>query len=220
MAKNKTGPGTLADRIRKAREDKGWSQAELARRMNIQRSAVNQWERGTSGPKRENWPLLSSLLGWPQLGMTGNQTSGEQERKASASSASEEPMSREVQWGNIMQELLDRSGIDAALARGETPSDITFDTFVPDDAMLPMTDGKGGFVPGDRIVVSQTRQPQDGSIVVAQIEGQEPILREYRQRGSAIDLIATNGEYPTESITSRRPGRIGGVVVEHVRTLV
>lgn len=39
-----------ADRIKTLREARGWTQAELARRLNITRNGVNSWEQGLSMP--------------------------------------------------------------------------------------------------------------------------------------------------------------------------
>ena len=39
-----------ADRIRVLREARGWTQAELARRLNITRNGVNSWAQGLSMP--------------------------------------------------------------------------------------------------------------------------------------------------------------------------
>lgn len=39
-----------AERIKALREARGWTQAELARRMNITRNGVNSWEQGLSMP--------------------------------------------------------------------------------------------------------------------------------------------------------------------------
>ena len=39
-----------AERIKALLEARGWTQAELARRMNITRNGVNSWEQGLSMP--------------------------------------------------------------------------------------------------------------------------------------------------------------------------
>ena len=39
-----------ADRIKALRESRGWTQAELARRMNMTRNGINSWEQGLSMP--------------------------------------------------------------------------------------------------------------------------------------------------------------------------
>lgn len=39
-----------ADKIKLLREERGWTQAELARRLGITRNGVNSWEQGLSMP--------------------------------------------------------------------------------------------------------------------------------------------------------------------------
>lgn len=39
-----------SERIKALREVRGWTQAELARRLNITRNGVNSWEQGLSMP--------------------------------------------------------------------------------------------------------------------------------------------------------------------------
>lgn len=39
-----------AERIKALREARGWTQAELARRMNMTRNGINSWEQGLSMP--------------------------------------------------------------------------------------------------------------------------------------------------------------------------
>ena len=39
-----------AETIKQLREARGWTQAELARRLNISRNGVNTWEQGLSMP--------------------------------------------------------------------------------------------------------------------------------------------------------------------------
>lgn len=39
-----------SERIKALREARGWTQAELARRLNITRNGVNSWEQGLSTP--------------------------------------------------------------------------------------------------------------------------------------------------------------------------
>ena len=40
----------IADKIRDLRTARGWTQAELARRLDITRNGVNSWEQGLSMP--------------------------------------------------------------------------------------------------------------------------------------------------------------------------
>lgn len=50
----KPGLSALGRRLIGAREERGISQSELARRLQVTRSAVAQWESGTTGPSMEN----------------------------------------------------------------------------------------------------------------------------------------------------------------------
>lgn len=52
----------IADRIRELRQARGWTQAELARRLNITRNGVNSWEQGLSTPSPSCLVDLSNLF--------------------------------------------------------------------------------------------------------------------------------------------------------------
>lgn len=51
-----------ADKIKALREEKGWSQAELARRLGITRNGVNSWEQGLSMPSPASLVDLAGLF--------------------------------------------------------------------------------------------------------------------------------------------------------------
>ena len=40
----------IAEKIKLLRDERGWTQAELARRLSITRNGVNSWEQGLSTP--------------------------------------------------------------------------------------------------------------------------------------------------------------------------
>ena len=52
----------LSDNIQKYRKQKGWSQEELAVRLNVVRQTISKWERGTSVPDADMLIQLSDLL--------------------------------------------------------------------------------------------------------------------------------------------------------------
>ena len=51
-----------ADRIKALRESRGWTQAELARRMNMTRNGINSWEQGHSMPSPQRLVDLARLF--------------------------------------------------------------------------------------------------------------------------------------------------------------
>ena len=51
-----------ADRIKALRESRGWTQAELARRMNMTRNGINSWEQGHSMPSPQSLVDLARLF--------------------------------------------------------------------------------------------------------------------------------------------------------------
>ena len=49
--------------IRQLREERDWSQVELAARLGVARYTVQQWEIGTRLPSARNWWRLADLFG-------------------------------------------------------------------------------------------------------------------------------------------------------------
>jgi transcriptional regulator with XRE-family HTH domain len=54
---------TSGQRIRAARDSKGWTQATLADKVGVHRVTVAQWERGAKQPEKRSLVALSAILG-------------------------------------------------------------------------------------------------------------------------------------------------------------
>ena len=52
----------IAERIKELRQARGWTQADLARRLNITRNGVNSWEQGLSTPSPSSLVDLAKLF--------------------------------------------------------------------------------------------------------------------------------------------------------------
>ena len=52
----------LPDKIINLRKDNGWSQEELAEKLNVSRQAVSRWESGSAPPDAANLLQLSRLF--------------------------------------------------------------------------------------------------------------------------------------------------------------
>lgn len=65
---------TLADRLRKAREQIGLDQTEFADRLGVSRSSVSNYERGTTAPRRivlNAWAMATGVpIEWLRDGST------------------------------------------------------------------------------------------------------------------------------------------------------
>lgn len=53
----------LAEKVMTLRKKKGWSQEELAEKLNISRQSVSKWESGASIPDIDKIILISGLFG-------------------------------------------------------------------------------------------------------------------------------------------------------------
>lgn len=66
----------IHDRIRTAREAKGLSKAELARRLKLSRTTITQWESGETAPSRRHIEDVARELAWPLSALDPLQTTG------------------------------------------------------------------------------------------------------------------------------------------------
>lgn len=55
-------PGTLAERLVKAREATGFSTADLAQRLGVRKSTLTSWETGKAEPRTNRLIMLAGLL--------------------------------------------------------------------------------------------------------------------------------------------------------------
>ena len=53
----------LKDTIKTMREERGWTQQQLADKLGVTRSAVTQWETGWSQPKMDSIKKLADVFG-------------------------------------------------------------------------------------------------------------------------------------------------------------
>lgn len=63
MSPSRTPTSLFKDRLRKTREDKGLSQAQLAEKTGLQPSAISHFEAGRRSPSFDNLRVLADALG-------------------------------------------------------------------------------------------------------------------------------------------------------------
>lgn len=71
-----------------------------------------------------------------------------------------------------------------------------------------------GIKPGDLVIVEKGREPKDGDVVIAQVDG-EWTMKFFRKRGKQIVLEAANPKY--DPIKPREELRIAGVISAVIR---
>jgi transcriptional regulator with XRE-family HTH domain len=86
----------LGGRIKKARQQRGWYQRELASAVHVQPQTISNWERGVSAPGLAYLALLARALEVPISALLDDADSGtdEQPSTASVSAAGAEPVDR------------------------------------------------------------------------------------------------------------------------------
>lgn len=71
-----------------------------------------------------------------------------------------------------------------------------------------------GIMEGDLVIVEKGREPKDGDVVVAEVDG-EWTIKYFRKKGKQILLEAANSKYPV--IIAKTELRIGGIVSAVIR---
>ena len=71
-----------------------------------------------------------------------------------------------------------------------------------------------GIMEGDLVIVERGREPRNGDIVIAEVDG-EWTLKYFRKEGNLVVLEAANPKYPV--IKAKRELKIGGIVTAVIR---
>lgn len=104
------------------------------------------------------------------------------------------------------EELVDTMNLDEYLIRHPEQ---TYLVKVTGDSMID-----AGIHPGDLVLVERGKNPKDGQIVIAQVDG-EWTMKYYEKNGSRVRLVAANKKYPP--ILPKRELIVGGVITVVIR---
>ena len=98
---------------------------------------------------------------------------------------------------------------------------ISFDEYLitrPDSSFILKVSGDSmigeGIKPGDLVIVDRGKEPKNGDVIVAEVDG-EWTMKYFRKKGGSITLEAANPRYPT--IKPRSALRVAGVVTAVIR---
>lgn len=214
---------TTGQRIKTYREERGWSQADLAREMSrvkdnpVSRESISQWEAGKGYPREGNIRALAKVFSKPEYEF--QRFTGDTARLAPSDRHSI-PLLR---WADLKH-----IGADAMVKQSavRTLKQLDVDQEVPDHAygiIIADMSMAERFIPGEEVVIDPKVTPRDNhadpDFVLARIDktGQF-VFREYRQRGQeAFDLVGYHKDCKTVSSTPDDPVTVLGVMIEHRR---
>jgi len=106
------------------------------------------------------------------------------------------------------EELLDTISLDRWLINNPVS---TFMLKVTGDSMI-----EAGIMPGDYVLVDRAITPQNGDVVIAQVDGQWT-MKNLRKKGKEITLLPANSKY--NPIKPKNELKIAGVVTAVIRKL-
>jgi SOS-response transcriptional repressor LexA len=201
----------LADIIKARREAIGLSQVELAEKLGVSRQAISDWENRRGFPRARRFKDLERILGLERGSIDTFSLPGViklQQNPYSVDNASK--FIPVINLSDITSEGPMRHESRTAIpVESEYPEDC-YGVLIEDQSMAP------DYVPGDIAIVSPSIPPRDGDDVVATYND-SPVLRRYRPRGNAYDLVPLSSDYLTVTINDDQPGMVLATLIEHRR---
>ncbi len=202
----------IGDRLKKLREDEGWSQQFVGDKVGVTRAAISQWEHGkVDSMKTEYVQKLARLFKVPES--TFERFGGNSVIPGIAPTR----LIPLIPW-HAISALSEGGQMDEGLAENteyievsEQLSENCKAFTLVDDSMMPE------FAPGEEIIVDPAITP-DGSddFALVRLATGETLFRRYRPRTmGAYDLVPENPDWETVSVTSKSPAKILGTMVEH-----
>ena len=214
---------TVAERLRFAREQRGWTQSQLAAASDVSQGTIGNIESGAR-QSRGSLPKIAKALGvshdWLADGEGEMVPAG---GRVEASNVTPAPIgTRRVPLISYVQagcwtEATDPATVGDGFEYLLTDLELSGSAFalqIEGESMLPQ------FKPGDRVIVDPEICPQPGDFVVAMNGGPEATFKKYRPRsldaaGNVVfELVPLNEDFaPMRS--DQTPIRIVGTMMEH-----
>ena len=208
---------TYSERIKELRNQAGWSQLQLAEKLNLSKQTISQYERGVRKPDQDNLIALCDifnvssdyLLG--KVDVTMRFLDRKQLHKLSSKSI-RIPVLGYVAAGipiDAIEDVLDWEDISEDMSStGEF-----FGLRIKGDSMQPR------IVEGDVVIVRQQHDAESGDVVIVQINGNSATCKRLAKYKTGISLISFNPMYAPINFTNEEieslPVTIIGKVVEN-----
>ncbi|MEQ8823801.1 MAG: LexA family transcriptional regulator [Filomicrobium sp.] len=201
----------LAELIKKSRENAGFSQEYLAEKMGVTRQTVSDWENRRGAPRRRRLAELEEILRLQPGALDVFSYPGVAiEQRGTGYFSADVRTIPIFQLSDFSEGEPMRDEEHGRAAVGEEIPKDSYGIVIADKSMEPE------YVAGDIVIAAPSITPRDGDDVLAIYDGC-PVLRRYRPRGGAFDLVPLSDDHATVTINAAQPGMVLAVVLEHRR---
>lgn len=187
---------TLGARVQYAREQKGWSQKELANKVAVSQQTISKLEDGKVEQSKYLIELAHALgvsMSWLRYGHSEPPEGKSIEQVIS-------PGMPIIHWHNVADW---KSGLRAGLnveefiSVGNSPGPNCYALRIKSDAMVNTVSGNPSFPPGAIIIVDPDREVKVYNYVIATHGGsKEATFKQYVEEGGISWLKPLNPQYP------------------------
>lgn len=171
----------FSERLKQLRAEFGFTQKELADKVNTSKSSINMYERGEREPSLEMLKTFASLFQVDMNDLLGNLYSPPKK-------GVKIPVFGQVIAGipiEAIQDILDYEEISEEMAScGEY-----FALQIRGDSMEPK------FSEGDVVIVRRQPDVDSGDIAIVLVNGDEATIKKVRKRPDGVMLIPSNPDY-------------------------
>lgn len=184
--------------IKTKREEKGLTMKELAERIGVSEGTISRWESGhISNMRRDKIQALSDVLGIPLKTIMGWDEPLQNRIPVLGRVAAGIPI-------DAISEIIDYEEVDDRLAKiGDL-----FGLRIKGNSMEPR------ICDGDVVIVHKQEDAENGSTVIATINGDDAVCKRYYSYGDTVLLRSNNPVYEDIDVTGREDFHIVGVVIE------
>lgn len=170
-------------RLKELREEKGYSQEQLARKLGVRQSTVGMWENGRNKPKNEKLERLANIFDVSTDYLLGR--NDQREMRITQNKGVKIPVIGEIRAGiplSAIQEVEDYEEISESLARTGQYVGLR----VKGDSMLP------DIKDGDIAIIRVQGDIETGQIAAVLVNGEDATIKKIKRTDYGIVLIGLN----------------------------
>lgn len=197
-------------RIRQLRNDKNWTQKDLADKLHVGKTTISKYETGYSEPDIKTQTILADLFGVSLDDLNGRKRSYSKESYTTINVYGKVPAGIPIE---AIEDILDTENI--SFEKGYHPQKDYIGLVVDGDSMYPK------YLKGDVVIIEVTPQCENREDCVVYVNGYDATLKTViKNDDGTITLKPINPEYPPKTYgPNNEPITILGVVKELRRTI-